>query len=141
MRRLLIMFALTASALAAGCAGRGTVAYSSGVAYQQPSLAYVSPGVYVVADYNEPVFYSDNSYWLYRNNNWYRSNYYDRGWTSYSRPPRAVIGIQRPYAYVRYRPSERYRVNRDRTYRNRDVQQAPGGVQVRDHRRGGGYYR
>jgi hypothetical protein len=132
MRRLLILLALSASALAAGCSGTGTVAYSSGVTYRQPSLAYVSPGVYAVADYNEPVFYADNSYWLYRNNGWYRSSYHDRGWTYYRRPPRAVLGIQRPYAYVRYRPSTRYRVERGRIHR------APGGVQVRDHRRG--YY-
>lgn len=136
MRRLLILFALSASALAAGCAGQGTVTYTASARYSQPSLAYVSPGVYVVADYNEPVFYSDNSYWLYRNNNWYRSNYYDRGWTYYRTPPHAVLTVQRPYAYVRYRPSERYRVHRDR-----GVYRAPGGVQVRDQRRGGGYYR
>lgn len=134
MRRLLILVAVSASALAAGCAGTGTVTYSSGVTYRQPSLAYVSPGVYVVADYDKPVFYSDNSYWLYRDNAWYRSSYHDRGWTRYQRPPRAVVSIQRPTAYIRYRPSERYRVDR-----NRGVHRAPGGVQVRDHR--GGYYR
>jgi hypothetical protein len=135
MRRLLISLALGASALAAGCAGTtGTVAYTADVSYRSPSLAYVSPGVYAVADYNEPVFYSNNSYWLYRNNNWYRSNYYDRGWTYYRTPPRAVLSINSPRAYVRYRPADRYRVDRGRVYRSQ------GGVEVRDHRRGT-YYR
>jgi hypothetical protein len=134
MRRLLILLALSASAVAAGCAGTGTMTYSSGVTYRSPSLAYVSPGVYVVADSSEPVFYSDNSYWLYRNNAWYRSNYYDRGWTYYRTPPRTVLSIQRPHAYVRYRPGERYHVQRGRVYRSQ------GGVEVRDHRRGP-YYR
>ena len=130
MRRLLILLALTTGAVVAGagCNGRGTVAYTaSGGYYSQPSLAYVAPGVYVVEDYGAPVFYSNNRYWRYDNGRWYRSRYYDRGYTYWARPPRAVLSIDRPYAYVRYRSPTRYRATRD-TYRE------PGGVRVRDHR-------
>ena len=54
------------------------------------------PGVQVVADYDEPVFYSDNFYWRYDSGNWYRSPYYNRAWVSVSAPPVAVRQIQRP---------------------------------------------
>jgi hypothetical protein len=124
--------ALGTVALGAGaaCTGTGTVRYTATATYSQPSLAYVSPGVYVVEDYNEPVFYSNNLYWRYHNGVWYRSQYHDRGFVYYAAPPRAVLSIQRPYAYVRYRGTTHYRAGRD-------VRHAPGGVRVRDHR----YYR
>jgi len=124
MRRLLMAVALGSGALVAGCAG--TAGYSVSASYSTPDLAYVSPGVYVVADYNEPVFYTDNTYWRYDNGTWLSSNRYNGGWR-YSTAPRALLTIERPYAYVRYRPSTRYHVRRD------------GRVHVRDHR--GGYYR
>lgn len=132
MRRLLMLIALatTTAAIGAGCTGRGTVGYTATASYSQPSLAYVSPGVYVVEDYDQPVFYSNNAYWRYHNGLWYQSRFHDRGYVYYSQPPRAVISIQRPYAYVRYRGSVRYNAGRD-------VRRAPGGVRVRDHR----YYR
>lgn len=68
-----------------------------------PDLAYVSPGVQVIADYDEPIFYSDGYYWRYQGNAWYRSSYYNRGW-GYAAPPAAILRIDRPYAYVHYRP-------------------------------------
>lgn len=126
MRRLLILLVLSTSALAAGCAG-GTVGYTATATYASPDLAYVRPGVYVVADYSQPVFYTDGSYWRYHSGLWYRSPYHNRGWVYYSRPPRVLTTIDRPYAYVRYRPAQRYRVER-------------GTVRVRDHRRGRRYY-
>ena len=109
MRRLLLTLAIV---LATGCAARGSYGVTASV--HSPELAYVGPGVYAVADYHEPVFYSDNYYWRYYNNGWYRSNAYNSGWTYYSRPPRAVVSIRTPQAYVRYRPSQRYIVDRDR---------------------------
>ena len=69
----------------AACTGSGSAVYggsvSAGVAYgAEPPLVEVSPDVWVVEGYDEPVFYTENSYWLYRSGNWYRSSYYDRGW-------------------------------------------------------------
>ena len=87
-----------AAALAAGCAATVTAdAYG-------PDLVTVSPGVQVIADYNEPIFYSDGFYWRYYGNTWYRSTYYTGGWV-YARPPVAVLSINRPYAYAHYRPA------------------------------------
>ena len=45
-----------------------------------PDLVYVSPGVYVIADYAEPVFYASNYYWRYDGGVWYRSRSYTGGW-------------------------------------------------------------
>jgi len=68
-----------------------------------PDLVYVSPGVQVIADYDEPIFYSDGFYWRYYGGTWYRSTYYTGGWV-YARPPVAVLRVDRPYAYSHYRP-------------------------------------
>ena len=81
----------------------GCAATVSGEAYG-PELAYVAPGVQVIADYNEPIFYSDGYYWRSSGNAWYRSPYYTGGWV-YASPPPAVLRIDRPYAYAHYRPS------------------------------------
>jgi hypothetical protein len=134
MRRLLISLVIGASALAttAACTGRGHATYAVSASYQHPSMAYVAPGVYVVEDYNEPVFFHNDFYWRYHNNNWYRSRNFGAGWV-YARPPRALMSIDRPHAYVRYRPSART-TGRYRVDRGRNVQRAPGGVEVRDHR-------
>lgn len=123
MRRLLILLAVSASAPAAGCGGSGPSMYVAGVPYHEPALAQVSPDVYVVVDHDEPVFYTANIYWLYRNNRWYRSIYYDRGWTFNAQPPRAITGIRDPYGYVGYRRGERTRISRDLV-----PQQVPMGV-------------
>lgn len=132
MRKLFFALLLGSAA----CAGSGTVAYSSGgYAAADVDMVTVSPGVQVIADYDEPVFYSDGYYWRYYGDTWYRSNTWTGGWVHYN-PPRAVVSIRTPNAYVRYRPHgyverrparvyrERYRADRGR---NRPV--------VRDHRR------
>src|SRR3954468_423894 len=104
--RSILAASMLAAALAAGCAATvATDAYG-------PDLVTVSPGVQVIADYDEPIFYSDGFYWRYDGGVWYRSTYYTGGW-AYARPPGALLRIDRPYAYRRYRPQGR--VGRPRT--------------------------
>jgi hypothetical protein len=127
MRRLALLFITAAAAMAGACTGtvqtRGTVvATSDGY---DPDLVYVSPGVSVIADYDEPVFYSDSFYWRYYGGRWYRSPYHDRGWVYYSAPPTTITRIERPYAYRHYRPHG-YTVRRG-------VAPSRGGM-IRDHR-------
>lgn len=99
-----LMIALVASAALAGCyAEDPAVGVSYGYAAPAPSLAYVSPGVQVIADYDQPVFYSDGFYWRYDNNVWYRSGYYNRGWAVSYNVPVGVRGIRDPYYYRHYR--------------------------------------
>lgn len=106
MRRITLC-ALALSAALAGCAG-GEVYYGGGgtltATTVAPDLLYVSPGVQVVADYDDPVFYADSYYWRFDSGRWYRSNWYTGGWV-YATPPSAVLRIDRPYAYRHYRPA------------------------------------
>ncbi len=104
----------------------------------QPDLVDVGGGVQVVYDYHEPVFYSDNYYWRYYGNTWYRSSVYNGGWTVYNDVPYSVRRIDRPHAYARYRPSGYTpRARRDpyvrdhRSYDRGGYRPAPA---VRDHR-------
>lgn len=159
MRRLILSAALGAASLA-GCYATGDVGYSASATYASapgdgyaatPDLVTVSPGVQVVADYDEPVFFSDGFYWRFYNGYWYRSSNYAFGWSYWDRPPVAVLRIDRPYAYAHYRPvgyvsrrNVRYRPpaaivdHRTRTYvappAARPPAYAPPGAVVRDHR-------
>jgi hypothetical protein len=90
----------------AGCAGgSGEVMYSGQVAVASPELIELEPGVEVVADADEPLFYSDGYYWLYRDGYWMRSNDYRSGFTQVqlSYVPERVRVIDHPQMYVQYR--------------------------------------
>jgi hypothetical protein len=125
-----------AAAALGGCYTTGEVGYratyssgpaaSSDVYVSSPDLVTVSPGVQVVADYDEPVFYNEGFYWRFYGGGWYRSNNYATGWYFVDRPPVAVLRIDRPYAYAHYRPS-------GYVARNRARYRAPEPI-VRDHR-------
>jgi hypothetical protein len=98
MRQLRLLGYAMAIAVALG----GCTATVAGGGYG-PDLVEVSPGVQVIADYDEPIFYSDGYYWRYGGNAWYRSSYYTGGW-AYATPPPAIVRIDRPYTYAHYRP-------------------------------------
>jgi hypothetical protein len=145
MRRITLAVLVTSAALAAGCMGEGTVYYGGGgtltATTVAPDLVYVSPGVQVVADYDDSIFYADNFYWRYDSGRWYRSSWYTGGWV-YATPPHAVLSIERPYAYRRYRPSgyvsrrgySDYRDHRAPVYRDTRPVYRDAGPAVRDHR-------
>lgn len=89
--------------LAAGCAPveyRGSVA----VASAPPDLVYVGPGVQVIANYDEPIFYSSGFYWWFFGDTWYRSSVYTGGWVSVAAPPAVIVQIRQPVRYRYYRP-------------------------------------
>jgi hypothetical protein len=90
-----------------GCLASGSLRTSAYVETSSPDLVFVSPGVYAVADYDQPVFYTGGAYWLYRDGFWFRSRVHTGGWARVSSPPVAVRRISRPQAYVRYRASGR----------------------------------
>lgn len=85
-----------------GCVVSGSVRSSAYV--ETPSMVLVEPGVYVVADYDRPVFYTDGYYWLYSDGYWLRSYSYSGGFVRVRGVPYGVRRIHRPYSYVRYRP-------------------------------------
>jgi len=122
--------------LGAGCYA-GEAQYS-GTATITPDLAYVAPGVQVIADYDEPIFFADGFYWWSVDGHWYRSTYYTGGWAYAPSPPVVVLGLRDPFRYRRYRP-QGY-VVRHRpvpTHRvQRPARHAPASrPHVRDHRR------
>lgn len=99
-----LLHTLVSALLLVGCAGSAHVQGSASM--NAPDLVYVSPGVQVIANYREPIFYSDNYYWRYSGDVWYRSSVHTRGWVRYQAPT-AVLRIERPSAYVYYRGSAR----------------------------------
>lgn len=160
MRGLILSAAFGAAALAgcyvqetAGASYSADVTASSDGYANTPDLVTVQPGVQVVADYDEPVFFVDGFYWRFYDGYWYRSGNYYSGWYFYERPPVAVLRIDRPYAYAHYRPpgyvaraNVRYRapatISRDhRTYQAAPAPgyraapaYAPPAASPRDHR-------
>lgn len=143
MRGLILSAAFGAAALT-GCYVQETAgpSYSGGATVTAtadadgyaatPDLVTVQPGVQVVADYDEPVFFVDGFYWRFYDGYWYRSNSYYSGWYFYERPPVAVLRIDRPYAYAHYRPpgyvaraNVRYRSPEVITRDHRTVQGSP----------------
>ncbi len=123
--------------LATGCVVRGQATYGTGYnnGYYQPDLVTISPGVQVVYDYDEPVFYSDQYYWRYYNNSWYRSSQWNNGWVAYNDVPYSIrTNVQNPNYYVRYRPANyQPRYNNRGQGRPQPIRQQQGPV-VRDHR-------
>ena len=99
---------------AAACTGSGEVRYSAQAEVTTPEMVEVEPGVQVVADYDEPVFYNEGFYWRYYGGVWYRSPQYNRAWVRVDTVPVAVRHIDRPERFAHYR--------------------AQGHVEARDHR-------
>jgi hypothetical protein len=139
MKRLhLLLITVVFSSLAGACTVTGTMHTRAYVS--EPELVYVSPGVQVIADYDEPIFYSDGYYWRYYGNTWYRSGVYTGGWVRWRNVPRAVVTIDHPHTYVHYRASGRGQVRRqevrDHRQDRREVRQDRREVRqdVRDHR-------
>src|SRR5439155_23656719 len=102
MKRTTISAYVFVVAASLGGCGAGEVEYGGEVHVTSPELVTVSPDVQVVADADEPLFYSDGAYWLYRDNNWYRSDNYRGGFARIEpvRVPVAVRTIDRPQMYV-----------------------------------------
>ena len=86
-----------------GCIVHGRARVGATATVSTPAMVEVSPGVMVIEDYDEPVFYSDGYYWLYSDGVWLRSHYHTGGWVRYHSVPRGIVSIRSPRAYVRYR--------------------------------------
>jgi hypothetical protein len=114
-------------------------------------LVEISPGVEVVADYDEPIFFADDFYWVNRGGIWYSSGWYGGGWIRAEHPPARVVGIRDPGAYRHYRPAgyvahERIRGGYASHAQYHTTHAATGGVHVRAAVRGhsgggGGHHR
>ena len=72
-----------------------------------PALAYVAPGVEVVADSDTPVFFADNIYWYWDAGLWYRADRYGGHRVLARDVPSRLRGIHEPRAYIHYQGSAR----------------------------------
>lgn len=79
--------------------------YGAEVHVTSPELVAISPDVQVVADADEPLFYADGYYWLYRDSVWLRSDSYRGGFArvDVNIVPGTIRTIQQPVAYSHYR--------------------------------------
>jgi hypothetical protein len=109
------------SASLAACAGEAEVRYAGNATVPEMVAMDTDPSVMVVANSDEPVFYSEHSYWLFRNQRWYRSSSYRGGWAQVDQPAEHVRRIERPIAYVHYR----HTANPPRTTYNERTQPVP----------------
>lgn len=106
-------------------------------------LVEVSPGVEVLADYGEPIFFSDDYYWVQRGGLWFQSTWYGGGWVRAGHVPGGVIGIPHPEMYVHYRPAgwERHEAvhgGYESHAQYHAAHPAAGGMHIRAAVRGGG---
>src|SRR5688572_23211639 len=71
---------------------------------EPPRLVVVSPGIRVVHDYDQEVFFVGGYYWMRNGDVWYRTNHHRGRWIAVERVhvPRALVRIK-PGKYRRYR--------------------------------------
>ena len=100
--------AVTALAVAlglAGCYATGDVEYAATVRVSSPDLVMIQAGVEVIADADDPIFFVDGSYFLFRDGRWLRSNRFNGGFirVSFTTVPVGLRRIERPQAYAHFR--------------------------------------
>ncbi len=89
MRRIALASLLAVASLPAVGRAQVGVGVSINVGLPpSPPLVVVQPGIQVVPDYEEEVFFSSGWYWLRRDERWFRTRDYRGGWVMV--PPRAV---------------------------------------------------
>jgi hypothetical protein len=59
-----------------------------------PPLVVVQPGVQVVPDQSEEIFYVDGWYWVRRGPHWYRTQHHGGGWVAVAAPPPVLVKIK-----------------------------------------------
>ncbi len=106
MRKTTLMLSLAGVLLAPALASaQAVVELRVGLPVVLPQLVVVSPGIQVVPDVDEEVFFTDGFYWVRRDDLWYRSPNHRHGWVMI--PGRAVpVGLTRipPGHYRRWHP-------------------------------------
>lgn len=108
---LLIAFALAGCLATFGGDGRGRKpAFTLVLPALLPPLVVVQPGISVVGDFDDEVFYADGYYWSRQDQSRFRSRDHRAGWehieTHYVPP---VIASSPPGQYRRYRAAEAQR--------------------------------
>jgi hypothetical protein len=101
IRKLVMILALLAIAAPAAASAQAHLSIRIGLPAVLPPLVVVEPGVQVIQDFGEEVFFVDGYYWARRGDWWYRAHDHRAQWTYVQ--PRWV-----PAALVRF-PAGHYR--------------------------------
>jgi hypothetical protein len=72
----------------------------------EPPLVVVAPGVRVVPDYDEEVFFVDGFWWTRMGTYWYRSHDYRGGWVVVPRGVPVVLVKMPPGHYKHFKPGK-----------------------------------
>jgi len=86
-----------------------------------PPLVVVEPGVQVVPDYPEEVFFVDNWYWVRRDGRWLRARDYRAGWSYVPAPPAALVRI--PPGKYRHWKAEKAMVKQEMKAEKREMKE------------------
>jgi hypothetical protein len=113
-----LLHSVVFAALVGGCAGSARFTYADETT--APELVAVSPNVQVIANLDEPIFYSGNFYWRNQGGRWYRSAYHTHGWARVQVAPVEIRAITRPATYIRYHGTARASVIDERHEHDRD---------------------
>jgi hypothetical protein len=83
----------------------GNVRFSLLLPEVLPPMVVVQPGVSVVTDLDQEIFYSDGYYWARQDDLWFRSRTHRGGWSGVQRSevPQVIISFT-PGFYVRHHP-------------------------------------
>lgn len=93
----------------------GQAAFTMSLPTVLPPLIVVEPGVSVVQDLDDEVFYSDGYYWARRDRTWIRATDHRGTWSRVEeRQVPAPIVRSQPGRYRHYRGEERERGEHDR---------------------------
>jgi hypothetical protein len=102
LARIAVLIALGAAGCAAqasaGAGAEAPVAFAG-----EPTLVEVDSGVWVVRDYDQPVYFAADDYWVYRDDVWYRAHSYDGTWVRVEATVVPAIIVHRDHhLYVHY---------------------------------------
>lgn len=133
----LLFGALLLSAAGTGCAfrARGHAYVDTPAVHIGPPVVFVEPpplvaiehDVYVVRDYDTPVYYVANGYWRYESGVWYRADDWNRGWVSVQVHAVPRVIVQRDHhRYVRYHGPAHAEVHTSATLRGSATVHARG---------------
>lgn len=90
------------------CVGAGQVE----VAAPSHQLIAIGPDIWVVSNWDYPVYYYDGFYWRLTDGIWYRSTWYTGGFVRVGVVPRIVIRHHHPRRYIHYRARRGVRVRK-----------------------------
>ncbi len=133
MKTLTVLACAWLVAAALGCAA-GEAESGGDVRVSSPDLVAISPGIQVVSDADEPLFFADGYYWLYRDRAWYRSDSYRSGFAriDVNMVPGELRTIQQPQIYAHYRRNQGRIYARGRQMQQRE-QPRPQGTQQQQY--------